>query len=172
MSRPLSFDYIESVMEALDVGPGTSVFEVGCGAGEFLQPLFDNGYVVGGIDPSADLIHRAREAMPDGEFVAGPLTSLSPADPWDVVLSGAFDTLGTPDEARGLLSRMAAKATHAIAILNRPEVSSGQQVARGMPTGFDRQWVLRALAEIGATAVQFRQTPLGEPDRFDVFARV
>ena len=28
------------------------------------------------------------------------------------------------------------------------------------------------VAEIGATAVQFRQTPLGEPDRFDVFARV
>lgn len=160
-------------MEALDVGPGTSVFEVGCGAGEFLQPLSDNGYVVGGIDPSADLLRRASEAMPDGEFVVGPVTSLSPAEPWDVVLSGAFETLATPDDARGLLSRMAAKATHAIAILNLPEVSSGQGAARrAMPSGFDRQWVLRALAEIGATAVQFRQTPLGEPDRFDVFARV
>lgn len=168
-----SLDYIESVVETLDVGPGTSVFEVGCGAGEFLQPLSDNGYLVGGIDPSADLVARARETMPDGDFVVGEVASLSPAEPWDVVLSSAFDGLSGVDEARGVLSRMAAKATHAIAILNLPEVSGGRAVDLGaMPSGFDRRWVLRTLAEIGVTAVQFRQSPLGDPGRFDVFARV
>lgn len=173
MTPPYWLEYAESVVEALDVGPGTSVFDVGCGAGEFLQPLSDNGYAVGGIDPSAGLVARAREAMPDGDFVVGALASLSPADPWDVVISSAFDALAGPDEARGVLSRMAAKATHAIAILNLPEVSGDQGVdRRAMPAGFDRRWVLRALAEIGVTAVQFRQSPLGDPGRFDVFARV
>lgn len=170
---PLSFDHIESVMEALDAGPGTSVFEVGCGAGEFLLPLSDNGYLVGGIDPSAGLIVRAREAMPDGEFVVGGMTSLSPAEPWDVVVSSAFETLSSLDEARGILARMAAKATHAIAILCLPEVPGDSRPnTPGLPPAFDRRWMLRALAEIGVTAVQFRLSPVAEPGRLDVFARL
>ncbi len=158
-------------MEALDVGPGTSVFEVGCGAGEFLEPLSDNGYVVGGIDPSADLILRAREAMPGGEFVVGEAASLAPAGPWDVVVSSAFGHFPDLDYARGILSRMAATATHAVAVLNLAEVSGVELHGGAAPLAFDRRWILRTLAEIGVTAVQFRQTPL-DPTRFDVFARI
>lgn len=170
---PPSLDYIESVMEALDAGPGTSVFDVGCGAGDFLLPLSDNGYIVGGLDPSAELILQARQAMPDGEFVVGAASALSPAEPWDIVLSSGFATLASLDEARGLLARMAAKATHAVAILCLPEVSadSPPEVSGTLPA-FDRRWMLRALAEIGVTAVQFRQSPVAEPGRLDVFARV
>ena len=40
----------EHVAETLDIGPGTRVFEVDCGDGAFLLPLYQNGYVVGGID--------------------------------------------------------------------------------------------------------------------------
>ena len=169
----LPLDYIESVMEALDVGPGTSVFDVGCGAGDFLLPLSDNGYIVGGIDPSADLILQARQAMPDGAFVVGAVSDLAPAEPWDVVLSSAFGQLSGPDKARGILARMAAKATHAVAILCVPEVSADPLPDHpGSVTVFDRRWLLRALAEIGVTAVQFLQSPMAEPGRLDVVARV
>jgi ubiquinone/menaquinone biosynthesis C-methylase UbiE len=48
--------------------PGTSVFEVGCGAGAFLYELEALGCKVGGVDHSPALIGKAMKAMPSGGF--------------------------------------------------------------------------------------------------------
>ena len=53
--------FVERVAESLNMGPGTRVWDVTCGAGSFLLPLHLNGYVVGGNDASADLLALARE---------------------------------------------------------------------------------------------------------------
>jgi hypothetical protein len=60
---------------------------------------------------------------------------------------------------------MFAKATHAIALLDVPEER--------------RQWLMHALTEIGASAIQFEDARCGAPgerrrdsNAFDVFARV
>ena len=157
----------EHVAETLDVGAGTRVFEVGCGDGAFLLPLHDNGYIVGGIDGDPDAIARARAAMPDGSFQVGVDAALDPGVPWDVVVCRSFGarsgvTAIAPAEAdqmRGLLARMFAKATHAIAVLDVPEER--------------RQWILHALAEIGANAIQMEQPRLASQVYvFNVFARV
>ena len=109
-------DFVERIVEALDVGPGTSVFDVGCGAGAFLLPLAENGYLVGGIDPSPSLIEQAKTAMPGGQWRVGSAETLDPGEPWDVVVSvSRFAGFKDLDEARGVLARMTAKATHAIA---------------------------------------------------------
>jgi len=156
--------FVEHVVEVLDVGPGTSVWDAGCGAGAFLFPLWENGYVVGGSDPVAELVERARAAMPQGVFAVGAATSLDPADPWDVVVaSRGFEGLAAVDAARGALARMAAKATHAIAVLGIAEEEEPGRLA------MSRGAVLRLLAEIGATGVQFEDAAGG---RFNVFARV
>jgi trans-aconitate methyltransferase len=154
----------EYVAESLDIGPGTELFEVACGAGEFLIPLYDNGYIVGGLDANPALIAAAREAMPDGRFSAGFLTELDPAVPWQVVVCRAFGAFPDVDYARGVLARMAAKATHAVALLDVPE---GR---------FDRRWMLHAFAEIGVSAVQMElvKEDGGEMKeaRYNVFARL
>jgi trans-aconitate methyltransferase len=140
----------ERVAETLDVGPGTRIFEVDCGDGAFLYPLYVNGYRVGGMDGDPAMIEKALAAMPEGQFTAGMAPALDPALPWDVVvwrsLAGAPDL----DYVRGVLARMFAKATHAVALLSVPESR--------------HQWVVHALAEAGARAVQIE----GE----HVFARV
>ena len=152
----------EYVAETLDVGPGTRVFEVDCGDGAFLFPLHANGYIVGGIDADPDAIAQAIAAMPDGIFQVGHASALDPGVPWDVVVCRSLS--GTPDldYMRGLLARMFAKATHAIALLNVP--------------GDRRKWMLHALAEIGANAIQFEgvsRRPGGDTtERFNVFARI
>ena len=130
----------ERVAETLDIGPGTRVFEVDCGHGEFLFPLYSNGYIVGGTDGDPRAIEAALEAMPDGLFTVGMGSALDPAMPWDVVVCRSF--VGAPDldYMRGLLARMFAKATHAVALLNVPEKS--------------HQALLHALAEVGAKAIQ------------------
>jgi trans-aconitate methyltransferase len=157
----VSFSLSEHVAETLDVGPGTRVFEVDCGRGEFLLPLHQNGYIVGGIDADPDAIKHAIASMPGGVFQLGGAASLDPGVPWHVVVCRSF--AGTPDldYMRGVLARMFAKATHAIALLDVPDER--------------RQWMLHALAEIGANAIQMEAAASrvsNTPDRFNVFARV
>jgi SAM-dependent methyltransferase len=151
--------FVERVAETLNIGPGTRVWDVTCGAGSFLLPLHLNGYVVGGNDPSPDALALARDAMPEGRFVACDAMDLDPAEPWDVVVaSRGLDGCQTRDETRALLARMAAKATHAIALLRVDEVHG---------TALDRAALLHLLAEIGVSAVEF------EGDgRLNVYARV
>ena len=150
--------------EALDIGPGTELFEVACAAGEFLIPLHDNGFIVGGMDADPLLIAAARLAMPGGQFVAGTPAELDPAQPWQVVLCRAFGNFPNVDYARGVLARMAAKATHAIAILDVPE------------DRYDRRWILHTFAEIGVAAVQMEEPKIAGvasgTHRLNVFARL
>jgi len=161
----------EHVAETLDIGPGTRVFEVDCGRGEFLLPLHRNGFIVGGTDADPDAIKDAIASMPDGLFQIGSASSLDPAVPWHVVVCRSFSGLhsmalakeGAPDldYMRGLLARMFAKATHAIAVLDVPDER--------------RRWMLHALAEIGASAIQMEDATTrvsNTPDTFNVFARV
>ncbi len=159
----------EYVAETLDVGPGTRVFEVDCGDGAFLLPLHHNGYIVGGIDGDPDAIALASAAMPDGIFQIGAAAALDPGVPWDVVICRSFSKAPEADYMRGLLARMFAKATHAIAVLDVPEER--------------RKWMLHALAEIGANAIHMEQpkaidrdgvlSERSKPkDVFNVFARV
>ena len=130
----------------------------GCGAGSFLDPLSLNNYVVGGVDPAAERIALAREAMPQGRFEVGSSLEFNPAEPWEVVVAsrGLADCRDIED-LRGLLARMSAKAIHAIALLrvdedNKPRVG--------------REGLLRLLNEVGVSAVQFEEAG----DRLSVFA--
>jgi len=157
-------ELVEYVAETLDIGPGTTVFEVACGTGDFLLPLHDNGYLVGGLDRDPACIEGARLAMPGGRFTAGSPADLDPAQPWQVVICRAFDSLPDLDYARDVVARMAAKATHAVAILNVRE------------DRFDRRWMLHTFAGLGVSAVQMEvaQEEGGEMKeaRYNVFARL
>ncbi|MDO8677331.1 MAG: hypothetical protein Q7R30_02035 [Acidobacteriota bacterium] len=189
--------FVEYVAETLDVGPGTRVFQVNCGAGSLLCPLWENGYVVGGLGRSPELIRIAAEAMPEGRFSLGEASALDPAEPWAVVVAfGTFGSFPDLDYARGVLARMAAKATHAIAVLEVPDIDRAPfDFAQGRPGSprlrsgqaglgaprtaslgnlfYDRAWMFRMLAEIGAIAVQIEDVKLaGRENHFNVFARL
>lgn len=140
----------EHVAETLDAGPGTRVFEVDCGDGEFLVPFYQNGYVVGGIDAEAGAIARARDKMPEGFFTVAAAAALDPAMPWDVVICRSFAGRPDVDDIRGVVARMFAKATHGLALLEVPEPA--------------HRALLHALAEVGAKAIQI--------EGLNLFARV
>jgi hypothetical protein len=73
-------------------------------------------------------------------FTVGTASALDPGVPWDVVICGSFAGSPDLDHMRGLVARMFAKATHAIALLNVPEGA--------------HQPLMHALAEVGAKAIQ------------------
>lgn len=143
-------DLAEYVAETLDIGPGTRVFEVDCGDGQFLFPFYSNGYVVGGTDADAAAIAHARGLMPEGMLTVGAASALDPSIPWGVVICRSLSGDPDLDHLRGLVARMFAKATHAVALLG---VAESQH-----------QPLLRTLAEVGASAIQI--------DGAHVFARV
>ena len=150
----------EHFAETLDIGPGTRVFEVDCGNGEFLLPLHQNGFIVGGTDLDPEAIKNAIASMADGLFQVAGATALDPAVPWHVVVCRSFAGAPDQDYMRGVLARMFAKATHAIAILDVPDQR--------------RHWMLHALTEIGANAIQIESASIdgvGPSDRFNAFAR-
>jgi len=126
------------------------VFEVDCGDGEFLFPLYSNGYRVGGTDADPAAIEQALATMPEGSFTVSKAAALDPAIAWDVVICRSLAGSPDLDHVRGLVARMFAKATHAIALMSVPET-------------YHRP-LMHALAEVGAQAIQI--------DGEHVFARV
>ena len=110
VTEPAWRAFVERVAETLDIGPGTSVFQVGCRSGSFLYPLAENDYLVGGLGSSPAEIRAATIAMPSGNWMVGEASALDPGEPWDVVVAyGAFGRFPDLDFARGILARMAAK---------------------------------------------------------------
>ena len=144
------FELAEKVAETLDIGPGTRVFEVDCGSGEFLFPLYTNGYIVGGTDADRSAIEAALQEMPEGSFTVAAASALDPAVPWDAVICRSLKGSADLTHVRGLVARMFAKSSHAIALLDVPDNY--------------HQPLLHALTEVGAKAIQI--------DGADVFARV
>lgn len=67
------------VLEQTGVGPGTTVLDVGCGAGRFCREAADRGAHVAGIDAAQGLLAIAQERTPDADFRQGDMASL----PWE-----------------------------------------------------------------------------------------
>ena len=67
------------VLERVPAGSGTSLLDVGCGAGRFCRMAADRGAQVAGIDATGPLVEIARERVPDGDFRVGDMEDL----PWE-----------------------------------------------------------------------------------------
>lgn len=64
--------------------PGSSVLDIGCGAGRTTTALADRGFDVTGLDASRAMVRAAREADLDGSYITADASRLPFAD-------GAFD---------------------------------------------------------------------------------
>jgi SAM-dependent methyltransferase len=72
------------VLEATDVGPGTTLLDLGCGTGVFARAAADRGARVTGIDLDPVAVAGAAAEVPDGVFVVGDVRD-PPSGPFDVV---------------------------------------------------------------------------------------
>jgi len=69
-----------AVLDALGVGHGTRLLDVGCGAGGALRLAADRGADVTGIDAAPGFVEIARRRLPGANIVGGELQSLPFAD--------------------------------------------------------------------------------------------
>jgi SAM-dependent methyltransferase len=74
------------VLERLNVGAGTDLLDVGCGAGRFCRIAADRGARVSGIDATAPLVEIASERTRNGDIRIGDMEALPwPDNSFDVV---------------------------------------------------------------------------------------
>jgi SAM-dependent methyltransferase len=78
LSEDLQVPTYEAALERVAVGPGTSVLDIGCGAGAFLRLVSERGGEAHGIDASDALIAHARTRVPHADLHVGEMESL----PW------------------------------------------------------------------------------------------
>jgi ubiquinone/menaquinone biosynthesis C-methylase UbiE len=128
--------YAGWIADRLGVGPGKSVFEVGCGSGAFLYVLRERGATVGGIDFAANLLEHARRVLAGGDFVHGNAAEL-PAQPgYDfAVANSVFHYFPDEPYAQAVLGRMLDKAGSAVAVLDVPDAATRDEAERVRSAG-------------------------------------
>jgi len=83
------FQYGENVLELLGVKPGERVLDLGCGTGYLASQIKAAGGNVIGVDPSPDMIAKAKSAYPDVEFIVADGAGFHFDEPFDAVFSNA-----------------------------------------------------------------------------------
>ena len=73
-----------AVLDAGAVGPGTTVLDLGCGAGHLARVATDRGARVTGVDTDREAVALAAEAVPEGTFLVRNAQD-PPPGPFDVV---------------------------------------------------------------------------------------
>ena len=106
------------LIELLDLTPGKSVYEVGCGAGANMYLMQREGMIVGGADYAEGLIETARAVVPDArELSAMEAANIPTEEKYDAVYScGVFSYFPDHAYATRVLEHMVEKSTHAIGI--------------------------------------------------------
>lgn len=116
--------YAAAIAQQAGIVPGSTVYEIGCGAGAFLYALQELGATVSGSDYAANLVQHAREALPGADLQHAEAIAMPTAPSCDVVLANSvfhyFPDLGY---AQAVLRRMLAKARQSVAVLEVPDLT-------------------------------------------------
>lgn len=81
---------VDAVFATAAAGPGATVLEIGCGAGQLTQQLAGRGLSVTAIDIGVMMTEAARRAVPDPavRFQASSFEEFTGGGPFDLIVSG------------------------------------------------------------------------------------
>jgi len=82
-------EYGKSAIELLQLQPGESVLDIGCGTGDLCRTLTEAGAHTHGIDYSEEMIARARDKYPQLSFEAADAQAYRTDRSFDAVFSNA-----------------------------------------------------------------------------------
>lgn len=112
-------EYTQEFFNKLGIKKEESVFDVGCGAGAFLYPLYLNSNKIGGIDYSKVLIDLANTIMPNYCYNYGEAIEINPTEKFDYVIShSVFHYFRNLDYSRVVIQKMIEKANYKIGIFD------------------------------------------------------
>ncbi len=76
----------EKTLNVLDIKPGTTVLELGCGSGSLTALLIRRGAIVKGVDQSEAMLRRARRRAPEASFARCDMLDFKSREKFDRVL--------------------------------------------------------------------------------------
>jgi len=186
--------FVRGTAGAIGIEAGSSVFEVGCGAGAYLYDLYRQGCEVGGLDASSALIGYARQAMPEGEWQIAEASRLDTSTKYDFVVSmGVFLYFPSLDYAQRVLERMVRKARRGVMILDVADLAkrdealemrrrmAGEEAYARKYEGLDhlaiaRSWFESTLADLNVAGVRIEDQRIegyaNAAYRYNVFAGI
>lgn len=98
----------QAVVDALALGPGDRVLELGCGTGQVTARLVSAGATVTAVDALPDMLDAARRRAPTAHLIQGDAFEVEVGGDYDaIVLAFVLHNFGAPDRRR-LLGRAAA----------------------------------------------------------------
>jgi trans-aconitate methyltransferase len=110
--------YVEHVSSCVGIQTGDTIFEIGCGSGAFLYPLYQRGNQISGADYSEALVSIAKRLMPGGTFNIMEAIEIETYKKYDIVLSnGVFFYFPDLSYAREVLTKMLKIARRKVAVL-------------------------------------------------------
>jgi len=115
--------YISLIKKELSLQEKDTIFEVGCGCGAILYPLYRSGHKVGGLDFSETLIIKAKELLHDADLIACEASNLEVLPMYDFVIANSmFFYFPDFEYAQLVLNKMYQKAKKGLAILDIPDL--------------------------------------------------
>lgn len=101
MTEPLMHGFFSEVLDELDVGPGVTLLDIGCGSGVAAAIAAGHGAIVTGLDATPELLEIARERVPGADFWTGDMEQLPyPDDTFDIVTGfNSFQYAASPVNA-------------------------------------------------------------------------
>ena len=115
--------YCDEFYSKIGISKYDTIFEIGCGSGAFLYPLYLRKNLVGGIDYSINLLDLARKFMPESKLTCEDAVTLKLDNSYDVVLShSVFQYFHNLNQAEMVLKTMNRLAKKKIAILDVNDV--------------------------------------------------
>lgn len=116
--------YVNKTNKAIGTKENDTIFEVGCGSGAFLYPLFKKGHLVGGIDYSTSLIVKATSVLTGMSFSKVEASQLCTKEKFDILLSNSvFHYFPNLEYAEAVLDKMIEKSNRKVAILEVPNLA-------------------------------------------------
>src|SRR5947199_5298595 len=76
IAEPGQIPFYEAAFDAIKLRPGTTLLDVGCGAGLALELARTRGADVSGLDAAEGLLTVARERLPDADLRQGDIEDL------------------------------------------------------------------------------------------------
>jgi trans-aconitate methyltransferase len=121
-----------------------TVYEVGCGSGAFLYPLYIDRHKVGGADLSHSLVSLAKASLPGGEFECAPADQIDTDHKWDHVLAfGLFLYFPDHDYAEKVLDLMLEKSNKSVSVYDIPDAAKEdacEQMRRDTTPNYDQDY--------------------------------
>lgn len=74
--EPDQIPYYEAAFDAIEVRPGMTLLDVGCGSGLAMELAHQRGATVSGLDAAEGLLALARKRLPDGDLRHGDVEAL------------------------------------------------------------------------------------------------